>query len=78
MSAEEDHGALTSIIEFLGLEGDEASEFLKVGMTRRGHKPVMSWADGDGKDKSDKGGTVMGIRSGGQKKAAGAGWQYAS
>ena len=74
-SAAEDQGMLSQVIEFLGLEGEEAEGFMKIGMEKRGHKPVMTWADGDGKS-NEKGGSVLGIRSGQQKKAAGAGWQY--
>jgi len=78
-SAQEDQGILSQFIEFLGLEGDEAENFMKEGMTRRGHKPVMTWADGDGK-REDKGGSVLGMKSASSKRAAGGGpgWQYGS
>jgi len=75
MSAQEDATIVGQMIEWLGLEGDEASSFMSEVMSRKGHKAVTSWADGDGKP-DKKPSNVLGITSGGQKKAAGAGWQY--
>jgi hypothetical protein len=76
VTAQEDQSALMGFIEWLGLEGDEAESFLKEAMTKRGHKPMMTWADSDGKEKNS-GGTVLGMRSSSGKKAAGgSGWQY--
>lgn len=62
MSAQDDHNALQAFIEWMGLEGDEASKFIKDGMERRGHKPVLSWADADD-GKNDKS-TGFGFSSG--------------
>jgi len=79
MPAQDDFNALSSFVEWLGLEGDEAEEFVKQAMTRRGHKPATSWVDGDGKNK-DSGSNVLGLRTGGKTKASGggSGWQYGS
>lgn len=75
-SAQEDQGMLSQVIEFLGLEGEEAEGFMKEGMTRRGHKPMMTWADGDGKQEKGSG-NVLGMKAGGKKAAGGgSGWQY--
>lgn len=78
MAANEDMGVLGSFFEWAGdiFSDEEKESFVKEVMSRRGHKPVMNWADGDGKQGGGKPSNVLGIGSGGQKKAAGSGWQY--
>ena len=70
MPAKEDHEAARGMAEWLGLKEEEAENFVKEAMTRRGHKPVMQWADSD-EGGDNKGGGFFG--GGGNK---GANWQY--
>lgn len=78
-NSQEDFGMLSQFVQWAELSGEEAENFVKEMMTRRGHKPVTSWADGDGDDKGDgKPTNVLGINFGGPKKdtGSGSGWQY--
>jgi hypothetical protein len=75
-SAQDDFNALSSFLEWMG----EAKSFMNEMMSRRGHKPVTSWADADPNESSgNKDDNVFGIRFGGPaKQNNGPGWQYGS
>lgn len=81
MAANDDFGVLGSFFEWAGdiFSDEEKENFVKEVMSRRGHKPVLQWADGDGKSDNKKTGNVLGITSGGRKASgSGPGWQYGS
>ena len=75
--AEQDASVLKQMIDWLGIEGDEAQKFFGEMMSRRGHKMVPSWVDGDGSSGSKKEpDNVFGISLGGNESNKGPGWQY--
>ena len=78
MAAADDFNVLRQFSEWMGLEAEETEKFISTMMTRRGHKPVTNWADGDGgKQKNNEPDNVFGIRTskGGN---SGQNWQYGS
>jgi len=75
MPAKEDHDFLSKFAtEFLGLDGDDLDNFVTEAMTRRGHKPVRSWTDSDGKTQGKTG--FPGLGGGGKSGNTGSNWQY--
>jgi hypothetical protein len=54
-SAAEAHGFLQEVVDFLGLNDDEASDFIGSGMKRAGYKPRIEWGEpeGDGGSEGD-------------------------
>lgn len=76
MAAQDDFGILSQFADWAGLAEDEASEFIKEMMSRRGHKPVTSWADGDPKDKGKGSSNVLGLKKTGTGGGSGPGWNY--
>jgi len=73
--AEQDASVLKQMIDWLGIEGDEAQKFFGEMMSRRGHKMVPSWVDGDGSNNKKEPDNVFGINLGGNDNK-GSGWQY--
>jgi len=79
MTAKDDAGVVAQMIEWLGLEGDEASNFMDSVMERKGHTKAHSWIDTPegGNKKDDKPSNVLGLPLAGQgRKASGSNWQY--
>jgi hypothetical protein len=82
MSAQEDHELFSKVAEMLGLDDDEGSSFINSAMTRRGHKAITSWADGE--DGGNGGGDFFSGRKreqrkvGQQNSGGGKGWQYSN
>jgi hypothetical protein len=78
MAAQEDQGIAAQMAEWLGLEGDEISSFVEAAMKRKGHKPVLSWADNEeGGDKKKSTSILDTLTGGGDSgKKSSANWQY--
>ncbi len=53
MSAQDDFLKFSEIAELLGLENEENENFISSAMKRRGHKPVLTWADAEGDGDGD-------------------------
>lgn len=78
-NAQEDFGMLSQFVQWAELPAEEAEQFVKEIMTRRGHKPVVGWREGDGENNGgdQKPNNVLGINFGGApKKDSGQNWQY--
>lgn len=78
MAAKDDFDVLRQFIEWAGIEGDEAENFVKEMMTRRGHKPGIHWMDADPNDKGEgKSTNILGLVPGGNKRnSGGSNFQY--
>jgi hypothetical protein len=78
VSAQEDHELFSKVAEMLGLDDDETGNFVSSAMTRRGHKAITSWADGEGE--SGGGGDFFSQKRGQREqrnvKSGGSDWQY--
>lgn len=51
--AQEDLDELTALVEKLGLDDEEATSFIGSAMKRLGHRPKLSWEDGDDSGNGD-------------------------
>lgn len=77
MAAKDDFDILRQFIEWAGIEGDEAENFVKEMMTRRGHKAGIHWMDAEAGDKDGgKTASILGLNPGGKRASGGSNFQY--
>lgn len=88
MGAQDDFDVLSKFAEWAGFEGDKREEFIKGGMTARGHKPRTMWEDAPHDDGKGGGITDLWAKNEGkrevppgrnqprERRAAGGPWGY--
>lgn len=79
---------LKGMAEELGLDDDEAAQFIDGGMARKGFRKVSSWAEPDDGNGGNDGGDFFSVRRGnrqsrnvsrgGNRRNDGGNWQYGS